>query len=150
MSNLNCVSDELLSQFADEVLAHRFIATEVWPDGLQCPHCKRSTRIGQLHGRSTPEGTYKCYKCRKLFSVRAGTIFEFSHVPLHKWLQAAYLSGCGTEKISPRELSEVLNVTYKTSVLILDRLSKAAVKHGVAPHRSVLGLASFTETNTRL
>ncbi len=39
-------------------------------------------RIGKMGGKSTRVGLYKCYQCRKPFTVRIGTIFESSHVPL--------------------------------------------------------------------
>lgn len=119
---------DLFVNFSDEAAAHNYIAAKVWPEGPQCPHCGRSGRIGQLRGNSTPVGTYKCYDCRKLFSIRTGTIFEFSNVPLHKWLQAVYLCGCGTERPSAQELSNILNVTYKTSAHMIDRMAQAAAR----------------------
>lgn len=128
--------NELLSNFADESSAHRFIASQLWPEGIRCPHCQCLDRIGELRGNSTPIGTYKCYGCRKLFSIRAGTIFESSHVPLHKWLQALYLCGCGTERMTARELSDILNVTYKTSALMLSRLAQAAARGGYIVKRA--------------
>jgi transposase-like protein len=125
------MSSNLFLNFRDEQSAYRFVEARVWSDGPKCPHCRGSQRIGKLRGRSTQIGTYKCYHCRKLFTVKAGTIFESSHVPLHKWLQATYLCGCGTEPIEPQRLSEALNVTYKTSAFIISRLRTAAIQSGV-------------------
>ena len=53
-----------------------------------CPHCGVIGNSGLLKGKSTRIGVYKCYACRKPFTVKIGTIFEDSHVPLHIWLQA--------------------------------------------------------------
>lgn len=130
---------DLFLSFRDELSAYRFVEACVWSDGPRCPHCGGSRRIGELRGSSTPIGTYKCYHCRKLFTVKSGTIFESSHVPLRKWLQAIYLCGCGTEPIKPQQLSEVLNVTFKTSVFIISRLRTAAIESGV------IGVASSCE-----
>jgi transposase-like protein len=63
----------------------------VWPEGPVCPHCGGVERISKMQGKSTRKGLYKCYQCRKPFTVRMGTIFESSKVPLHVWLQAMYL-----------------------------------------------------------
>lgn len=52
-----------------------------------CPHCGGTTRLGRLEGKSTRLGTLKCYECRKPFTVKVGTIFEDSHVPLKFWSQ---------------------------------------------------------------
>ena len=123
---------ELLQHFENELLACRFIERHIWANGPECPRCNSSERIGRLRGCSTPFGTYKCYRCRKLFSIRGQTAFALSHVPMHKWLQAAYLSGCGTEPMKAQELSRVLNVTFKTSTLMLSRLRAAAAHSGVA------------------
>ena len=55
------------------------------------PHCGGTDRIGKLQGKSTRHGVYKCYQCRKPFTVKVGTVFEDSHVPMRFWLQAMYL-----------------------------------------------------------
>ena len=83
----------LLSQpiFHDEKAAYAFLELVVWPSGPVCPHCGGFERISKMNGKSTRIGAYKCYQCRKPFTVKVGTVFKFSHVPLQKWLQATYL-----------------------------------------------------------
>jgi transposase-like protein len=122
---------DLFGSFRDEQSAYCFVEARIWRDGPRCPHCGGSQRIGRLRGQSTRIGTYKCYHCRRLFSVRLGTIFESSHVPLHKWLQAMYLCGCGTKPIKPQRLGAILNVSFKTAVFIISRLQHAAQQSGV-------------------
>jgi transposase-like protein len=51
-----------------------------------CPHCGGVDRISKMGGKSTRIGAYKCYQCRKPFTVKIGTIFEASHVPMNLWL----------------------------------------------------------------
>jgi transposase-like protein len=77
--------------FHDEDAAFAYVEARVWPEGPTCPHCGGVERISKMRGNSTRKGLYKCYQCRKPFTVRMGTIFESSHVPLHLWLQAMYL-----------------------------------------------------------
>ncbi len=68
--------------FHDEAAAFKFVEDRVWPTGPVCPHCGSVERIGKLEGKSTRLGVYKCYACRKPFTVRVGTIFEDSHIEL--------------------------------------------------------------------
>jgi transposase-like protein len=128
MGNMNEV---LFDIFRDEELAYRFLEAQVWGEKPKCPRCESTDRIGELRGSSTQIGTYKCYRCRKLFTVKGGTIFERSHVPLRLWLQAAYLCGCGTKAVKPQRLVVILGVTYKTAVLIIQRLERAATQKGL-------------------
>ena len=77
--------------FHDEEAAYAFVEARVWPHGRSCPKCGTVDASGPLNGKSTRIGTYKCYACRKPFTVKVGTIFESSHVSLHVWLQAIFL-----------------------------------------------------------
>ncbi len=77
--------------FHDEEAAYAFLEARVWPNGPVCPHCGGVERISKMQGKSTRIGAYKCYQCRKPFTVKVGTVFEASHVPLHIWLQAIAL-----------------------------------------------------------
>ena len=83
--------------FHNEEAAYAFVEARIWPDGPVCPKCGSKERIGKMGGKSTRIGTYKCYVCRKPFTVKMGTIFEDSHVPMRLWLQAIYLLSCFQE-----------------------------------------------------
>jgi transposase-like protein len=126
-----------LTRFANELSAHDYIEKLLWPNGCICPRCGVSGRIGKLNGSSTRIGTYKCYACRKSFSVTLGTLFESSHVPVHKWLQAMYLTDCGARPIRAYHLQRILNVSFKTAAAMMRRLSEAAAQmqpeHDAAP-----------------
>lgn len=74
--------------FYNEKEAFKYIESIIWKDGAKCPHCGSKERVYRLEGKSTREGLYKCGECRKQFTVRVGTIFENSRIPLCKWLQA--------------------------------------------------------------
>jgi transposase-like protein len=117
--------------FKDECAALELIEACVWPNGVVCPHCGENRRTSLLRGFSTKTGTHKCYGCRKLFSVRTGTMLECSHVPFHKWLKALFLTGCGTEPIKPFQLSRAINVSFKTAVLMLAQIELSAVECGI-------------------
>ena len=80
MSNLSS------PHFHNEEAAYAYIEARLWADGPVCPHCGGVDRISKMQGKSTRIGTYKCYQCRKPFTVKIGTIFEGSKVAMRVWL----------------------------------------------------------------
>ncbi len=99
----------------DEQATYAYVEARIWPSGRVCPHCGVVGRSGALKGKSTRIGVYKCYACRKPFTVKVGTIFEDSHVPMHLWLQAIVMM-CGSKKgISSNQLHRTLGVTLRTA-----------------------------------
>lgn len=113
-------------QFQDETAAYEYVEARVWPQGPVCPHCKATAeKVGKLGGESTRIGTYKCYSCRKPFTVKVGTIFESSHVKMHLWLQAIYLMCASKKGISSNQLHRTLGVTLKTAWFMSHRIRLA-------------------------
>lgn len=107
--------------FVNEEAAFGLVERVSWPDGPICPHCGSSTRIGRLRGASVRRGTYKCYRCRKPFNVRLGTLFENSNIPLCIWMQALYLlASRGTPR--RRDLRSALGLTERSSAALIRRL----------------------------
>jgi transposase-like protein len=127
--SLKPVDHGAFSWLADEECAQRYLEKIRWPDGIVCPHCACKGRVGRLNGGSTRLGTYKCYACRKSFSITHGTIFSASHVPVHKWLQAIYLTEGGANPIRPHHLHRILNVSFKTAASMVRRLADAGASN---------------------
>ena len=111
--------------FHSEEAAFAYVEARIWPEGPVCPHCGGCERIGLMGGKSTRTGLYKCYQCRKPFTVKIGTIFESSHVALHIWLQAMYLIAGSKKGISSNQLHRVLGVTLKTAWFMSHRIREA-------------------------
>jgi len=111
--------------FHDEEAAYEYVEARIWRDGPVCPHCGGVERISKMQGKSTRIGTYKCYQCRKPFTVKIGTIFEASHVPMHIWLQAMYLIAGSKKGISSNQLHRTLGVTLKTAWFMSHRIREA-------------------------
>lgn len=109
--------------FHDEAAAFAKLEEVVWPQGPVCPHCGGMDRTYDLS--KTRMGLKKCGHCRKQFTVRVGTVFEQSKVPLHKWMQATYLVCASKKGISAHQLHRVLEVTYKTAWFMMHRLREA-------------------------
>jgi transposase-like protein len=119
--------------FHDEAAAYAWVEKRVWPEGPICPHCGGFERISKMGGKSTRIGTYKCYQCRKPFTVKVGTIFEASHVPLHHWLQAMFLLASSKKGISANQLARTLGCTLKTGWFIGHRIREAMRQIGLVP-----------------
>jgi transposase-like protein len=117
--------------FHDEAAAYAWVESQVWPNGPICPHCGGVDRIGRLAGKSTRVGVYKCYQCRKPFTVKVGTVFEDSHVPMRFWIQAMYLLCSSKKGISSNQLHRTLGVTLKTAWFMSHRIREAMRVVGV-------------------
>jgi transposase-like protein len=119
--------------FHDEAAAYRFVEARIWPNGAVCPHCGGTDRNSKLKGDSTRIGTYKCYDCRKPFTVKVGTIFEASHVKMHLWLQAIFLIASSKKGISSNQLHRTLGVTLKTAWFMSHRIREAMREGNLGP-----------------
>jgi len=112
-------------QFLNETAAFAYVEARLWPNGPVCPHCQGTDRIGRLNGKTTRPGLYKCYACKKPFTVRMGTIFEDSHLPLHLWLQVIHLFCCSKKGIATRQIQRMLNCSMKTAWFTGHRIREA-------------------------
>ncbi len=119
MSNLSA------KHFHNEKAAYKFVEARLWKDGRVCPHCGCVDRSGELKGKTTRIGLYKCYECRKPFTVKIGTIFESSRVKLNLWLQAIALVASSKKGISANQLARILGVSTKTAWFMEHRLREA-------------------------
>lgn len=114
--------------FHDEQAAFDFVESIIWPKGPICPHCGGVERITAI--KPNPEkrvryGLKKCGQCRQQFTVRMGTIFEESKLPMTKWLQAIFLMTASKKGVSAHQLHRTLEVTYKTAWFLAHRIREA-------------------------
>jgi len=94
-----------------------------WPDGPVCPHCGGIDAATELHGKSTRPGVYKCKQCRRPFTATIGTLYERSHIPLHKWLLATHLICSSKKGMSARQLWRMLGLgSYRTAWCMAHRI----------------------------
>jgi len=111
--------------FQDETKAREYLEAQRWPDGAVCPTCGRTDDVKALGGKSMGPGWYHCTQCREKFTVRVGTVFERSKVPLHKWLLATHLLSSSKKGMSAHQLHRMLGVTYKTAWFMTHRIREA-------------------------
>ncbi len=130
-------------RFHNEEAAFAYVEAELWPSGPVCPHCGNvdAAKIGRLQGKTTRVGLRKCYECRKPFTVRIGTIFEDSHLPLRLWLQAIHLLCSSKKGISTRQLQRILGCGMKTAWFLGHR-----IRHAFAPGDDVGPLGGVGKT----
>jgi transposase-like protein len=130
----------------NEAAAIAWVEARVWPEGPVCRHCGGFDRIGKMGGKATRIGLWKCYQCRKQFTVKVGTVFEDSHVPMNLWLQAMFLLCSSKKGISSNQLSRTLGVTLKTAWFMSHRIREAMRVVGVEPLGSDGGIVEADET----
>jgi transposase-like protein len=106
---------QLFEKFPDEATAREYLEKRLWKNGPQCPKCKGTKNVSIRTGK---DGFYMCNQCRFEFSVRTGTIFGRSHVPLHKWLYAMYLLVTARKGISSMQLAKEIGVRQGTAWFI--------------------------------
>jgi len=132
--------------FHDEEAAYAWVEARVWPEGPVCPHCGGTERISKMQGKSTRIGAYKCYQCRKPFTVKVGTVFEASHVSMTLWLQAMFLMTSSKKGISSNQLHRTLGVTLKTAWFMSHRIRLAMQTVGLAPMGGAGEIVEIDET----
>jgi transposase-like protein len=115
---------EAIRYFADPLICLEAVSKAKWPNGPECPRCE-SKRLSFLKTRLM----WTCLDCRKQFSVKIGTIFEDSAVPLDKWLCAMWMIGNCKNGVSSYEIASALHVTQKTAWFMLHRI-RFAQHHG--------------------
>jgi transposase-like protein len=136
------------AHFHSEEAAYRFVEARLWANGRPCPHCGVFDKSGPLRGSSTRIGVYKCYACRKPFTVKVGTVFESSHVKLHVWLQAMHLLCSSKKGMSTHQLSRVLGVTLQTAWFLSHRIREAMTDLRIDDASPLGGKGKFVEAET--
>jgi transposase-like protein len=134
--------------FHDEAAAYAYVEARIWPDGRVCPHCGAIDESGQqLQGKRDRVGLYKCYACRKPFTVKIGTIFEASHIQLHVWLQAMFLVASSKKGISAHQLHRTLGITLKSAWFLGHRIREAMDAGYVHPDGKMGGSGKTVEAD---
>jgi len=114
--------------FYDEAAAFTFVEGVIWPNGPVCHHCGCTGRITAVKANAEKRirmGLYRCGDCKGQFTVRMGTIFEESKLPMTKWLQAIHLMCSSKKGVFAHQLHRTLETTYKTAWFLAHRIREA-------------------------
>jgi transposase-like protein len=118
-------TDLTAPHFTNEEAARAHYEAIRWPDGPVCFHCG-SLNVVLMKGKTTRPGLYNCRDCRKPFSCTMGTIYERSHIPLHKWLLATHIMCASKKGVSAHQLWRMLGFgSYKTAWFMAHRIREA-------------------------
>ena len=120
MSRSTISTFKLFELFPDNETARLYLEDRLWPEGTKCLTCKSGDRI-----TVRKQGFYRCNACQLDLTVRTGTIFERSHVPLHKWIYSMYLLVTARKGISSMQLAKEIGITQKSAWFVLHRLREA-------------------------
>ena len=126
----------LIERYGSEDKCYAYLEELRWPDGVTCPRCESKkisvirAKVGQRKDREpkNPENRrrqFECSSCRYQFSVKAGTVFHDSHLPMWKWFLATYMMIEGKKGISANQLKRTLDVSYKTAWFLCHRIRSA-------------------------
>jgi len=108
--------------FQDEGKAREWLEAQLWPQGAVCGHCGA---VNEATSIQTRPGWYQCNACRAQFSVTVGTLFERSHIPLHKWLMVAFLMCASKKGMSALQIHRMIGVSYKSTWFMCHRIREA-------------------------
>ncbi|MGA2953258.1 MAG: IS1595 family transposase, partial [Caulobacteraceae bacterium] len=134
-------------QFQSEAAAFAYVEAHLWPTGAVCPHCgSTGADVKRLAGKTTRLGLHKCYACHGQFTVRQGSIFESSHLPLHLWLQVIHLMCASKKGISTRQIQRMLQCSMKTAWFLGHRIRAAMDNDQLGPFGSDGGFVEVDET----
>lgn len=115
-----------------ELRAIHIVERHLWPDGPECPHCCAHDKVYRIAGASTRLGLLKCGRCRRQFTVRIGTLFEGSHIPLWKWLIAIYMMCSYPDGMTASQIQRSLDISYKSAWALCRRIRDAMAKEPLA------------------
>ncbi|NIZ19997.1 IS1595 family transposase [Entomospira culicis] len=127
---------DLITKLPTEKHCRDYLANIRWGDTPICPYCNHN------HCYTLKDSRYKCAKCRTPFTVKVGTIFENSKLPLQKWLIAYYLLSCSSKGISSVSLAKQIGVRQPTAWFMLHRIREAMT----AQPETLDGIVEIDET----
>jgi transposase-like protein len=133
-------------QFNDEAAAYAYVEARLWADGRPCPHCGVFDRSSALKAKGDRIGLYKCYACRKPFTVKIGTIFEKSHIQMRDWLIAIHMMASSKKGVSSNQIHRTLGITLKSAWFMTHRIREAMRDGGLAPMGGAGEIVEIYET----
>lgn len=119
---------ELPEACASEAAAVDFLERKRWGDTPGCVRCG-SVAVYKMTDRATGERNkrflWRCRDCKAQYTVRTGTVYEESLIPLHKWCRALWESASAKNGISALEICRKVEVSYKTALFMMHRIRHA-------------------------
>lgn len=130
MSRSTISTFKVFEMWPDAESARLYLESRLWPNGPVCPVCAAT---GDRVVSTTRTGYYRCYSCLskgtdEVFTVRSGTIFGRSKIPLNKWLYAMYLMMTARKSVSSLQIAKELGITQKSAWFMMHRIREACAE----------------------
>jgi transposase-like protein len=144
IKNRSEVLEALRNASSSETLAVTFLESQRWGDYPVCPHCQ-TDKVYKMVGRDgerNKDYRWRCRDCHKMYTVRTGTVFEETRLPLRVWVYAIWKACSSKKGISALQLSREMEITHKSALFILRR-----IRHGIGeePQRKLKGTIEVDE-----
>src|SRR5437667_2756046 len=120
----------------DETAAVEFMETQRWGDDPACPHCG-IVDVYQMRDRKTGKRSHRylwrCKGCDRQFTVRIGTVFEDSRIPMRYWCYAFWAACASKKGVSALQIKRMTGLSYKSALFMMHRIRFAMADDHSAP-----------------
>jgi transposase-like protein len=125
------IKDEVLSNIpeacTDELAAVEFMENQRWGKQPACPHCGsiKVSKMTDSNGGRNKRFLWRCHDCKRQFTVRIGTVFEDSRIPLKVWCHSFWRACASKKGVSALQISRECHITYKSALFLMHRIRYA-------------------------
>jgi transposase-like protein len=141
VKNTSPILASLREAAGSELLAVEFLEEHRWGNAPACPHCGSAAVYQMMSGeKRNKDYRWRCRDCKKMYTVRTGTVFEESRLPLRVWVYAFWRACASKKGISALQLSREMEITHKSALFVLRRL-----RHGLGADASSPKLTGTVE-----
>lgn len=117
----------------EEAVAVEFLEKQRWGNSPCCPHCGSANVVKLLddktHGRNKRFLWY-CRDCKAQYTVRVGTVFEDSHIPLRHWCYAFWAACAAKKGVAAKQIQRRCQISYKSALFLMHRIRFAMAPQG--------------------
>ncbi len=138
---------ELPVACASEDAAVAFLERQRWGSTPGCPRCG-DTDVAQILGKDGQRGPrylWRCRGCKQQFTVRIGTIFGDSKIPLRHWCDAFWAACASKKGVSALQIKRQTGLSYKSALFLMHRI-RYAMTPDAAPEDKLTGIVEADET----
>lgn len=133
---------------ADELAAVEFLEKQRWGDHPACPKCGGMDvyKINSRNGGREKHYRWRCRDCKGFYSVRTGTVFEDSRIPLRHWCFAFWRASTSKKGVSALEIKRQTGLSYKSALFLMHRIRFAMAPETAQGGGKLSGTVEVDET----
>lgn len=149
VKNASPILAALKAATQSEAAAVAFLEQQRWGDTPACPLCGSTNyyqMANQKEGGRNKDYRWRCRDCRKMSTVRAGTVFEETRLPLRVWVYAFWRACASKKGISALQLSREMEITHKSALFVLRRIRHGLGYDATIDPKMLIGTVEVDET----